>query len=122
MLVVADSSPLHYLILLDQAELLPRLFGNVLIPDAVAAELCVTASPRKVVSGYRTIRHGFASLRSLPKTWFRLPMSWTRGNERPLRSRRGPARTFFSSTRAQAEPKRAGEALLRTVFGRWLDE
>jgi len=48
MLVVADSSPLHYLILLDQAELLPRLFGNVLIPDAVAAELCDAASPRKI--------------------------------------------------------------------------
>jgi len=48
MIVVADSSPLHYLILLEQTELLHRLYERVLIPDAVAAELCAVASPRKV--------------------------------------------------------------------------
>ena len=48
MIVVADSSPLHYLILLDQAEVLRSLYGNVLIPDAVAAELRAAASPRSV--------------------------------------------------------------------------
>jgi predicted nucleic acid-binding protein len=48
MIVVADSSPLHYLILLDQTDLLHRLYENVLIPDAVAAELRAEASPRKV--------------------------------------------------------------------------
>jgi predicted nucleic acid-binding protein len=36
MIVVADSSPLHYLILLERAEVLRSLYGNVLIPDAVA--------------------------------------------------------------------------------------
>ena len=48
MIVVADSTPLHYLILLDQAELLRQLYENVMIPDAVAAELCAPASPTKV--------------------------------------------------------------------------
>lgn len=48
MIVVADSSPLHYLILLEQTELLRRLYENVLIPDAVAAELRAAASPRNV--------------------------------------------------------------------------
>jgi predicted nucleic acid-binding protein len=48
MIVVADSSPLHYLILLEQAEILRQLYGNVLIPDTVAAELRAAASPRKV--------------------------------------------------------------------------
>ena len=48
MIVVADSSPLHYLILLEQAEILRHLYGNVLIPDAVAAELRAAASPRSV--------------------------------------------------------------------------
>jgi predicted nucleic acid-binding protein len=48
MIVVADSSPLHYLILLEQTELLHRLYERVLIPDAVAAELRAEASPRKV--------------------------------------------------------------------------
>lgn len=48
MLVVADSSPLHYLILLEEAEILPRLYESVLIPDAVAAELRATSAPRRV--------------------------------------------------------------------------
>src|SRR6185503_15471917 len=45
MIVVADSSPLHYLILLGQAELLHRLYAEVVIPDAVAAELRAAQSP-----------------------------------------------------------------------------
>lgn len=44
MIVVADSSPLHYLILLEQTELLRRLYENVLIPNAVASELRAAAS------------------------------------------------------------------------------
>lgn len=48
MIVVADSSPLHYLILLDEAAILRRLYENVLIPDAVAAELRAASAPRLV--------------------------------------------------------------------------
>lgn len=48
MIVVADSSPLHYLILLEQADLLRQLYENVLIPGAVAAELRAAGSPRRV--------------------------------------------------------------------------
>jgi predicted nucleic acid-binding protein len=48
MIVVADSSPLHYLILLGQGELLVRLYGDVVIPDAVAAELQAAGSPPEV--------------------------------------------------------------------------
>jgi predicted nucleic acid-binding protein len=48
MIVVADSSPLHYLILIEQAEVLRRLYGEVAIPDVVAAELRAERSPRKV--------------------------------------------------------------------------
>ena len=48
MIVVADSSPLHYLILLDQSDLLHRFYGEVLVPDPVAAELGAPASPPRV--------------------------------------------------------------------------
>lgn len=51
MIVVADSSPLHYLILIEQADLLPRLYSEVVIPDAVVAELTRPASP-EAVSGW----------------------------------------------------------------------
>jgi predicted nucleic acid-binding protein len=45
MIVVADSGPLHYLILLDCTELLQRFYGRVLVPDAVASELSSVGTP-----------------------------------------------------------------------------
>lgn len=39
MIVVSDSSPLHYLILIGKADLLPLLFGDVVIPLSVQQEL-----------------------------------------------------------------------------------
>jgi predicted nucleic acid-binding protein len=44
-LVVADTSPISYLLSIGQIDLLPGLFGNVLIPDAVHKELCHPAAP-----------------------------------------------------------------------------
>ncbi len=38
MIVIADTSPLHYLILLEHAEVLQRLYGRVIIPEAVVRE------------------------------------------------------------------------------------
>lgn len=48
MIVVADSGPLHYLILIEQTELLHRLYGQVFVPDAVASELESAGSPPAV--------------------------------------------------------------------------
>jgi len=39
MIVIADATPLNYLVIIDRADLLPRLFGQVLIPPAVFNEL-----------------------------------------------------------------------------------
>ena len=39
MIVIADTSPLHYLILLEHAEVLQHLYGGVIIPEAVVREL-----------------------------------------------------------------------------------
>ena len=35
MVVIADASPLNYLVLVEQIDLLHRSFGEVLVPDAV---------------------------------------------------------------------------------------
>ena len=48
MIVIADATPLHYLILIDQADLLPRLFDRVLIPPAVFGELQHPDTPEAV--------------------------------------------------------------------------
>ncbi len=39
MIVVADTSPLNYLLLIDEIDLLPAIFGQVLFPHAVFQEL-----------------------------------------------------------------------------------
>jgi predicted nucleic acid-binding protein len=44
-IVVADSSPLHYLIIIEQIELLPRLYGKMAVPPAVVAELRAIEAP-----------------------------------------------------------------------------
>ena len=48
MIVVADTGPLHYLILLEHAELLHRFYDEVVVPDAVADELASPSAPSAV--------------------------------------------------------------------------
>lgn len=50
MIVVADTTPLNYLVLVEQADLLPRLFGRVVIPPAVFEELQDPRTPDPVRS------------------------------------------------------------------------
>lgn len=48
MIVVADSGPLHYLILIEQTQLLPSLYREVAIPLAVMAELSAPSAPESI--------------------------------------------------------------------------
>src|ERR1700739_1333883 len=48
MIVIADTSPLHYLILLERAEVLQHLYGRVIIPEAVVRELQAQKTPAVV--------------------------------------------------------------------------
>ena len=160
MIVVADSSPLHYLILIEQAELLQQLYEKVLIPDAVAAELRAAASPR-------TVREWVSN----PPSWLRIVEVTAEDRasvteqldlgERAaiaLAERTGAELLLIDESAGRAEARRrslrvtgtlgvlragaeAGlldvrdvmsrlqatnfyvdEALLRTVFGKWLQE
>jgi len=47
-MVVADTSPLNYLILIDHINLLPQLYGRVLIPESVLQELSAIETPQIV--------------------------------------------------------------------------
>ena len=58
MIVVADSGPLHYLILLKHIELLRRFYGQVLVPEPVASELSAASAPAVV------------------RDWFTKPPTW----------------------------------------------
>ena len=46
MIVVSDTSPLNYLVLIELQDLLPNLFGRILIPTAVERDLRSAVSPR----------------------------------------------------------------------------
>jgi predicted nucleic acid-binding protein len=48
MIVIADTTPLNHLILIEQIDLLQALYGRVIVPQAVLAELQAQATPRKV--------------------------------------------------------------------------
>ena len=47
-LVIADTGPLNYLVLIGLIDLLPALFEKVLIPTAVRSELASSNAPSAV--------------------------------------------------------------------------
>jgi predicted nucleic acid-binding protein len=56
--VVADATPLHYLILIEAIEVLPRIFEKIHVPLEVCEELNREATPPRV------------------RTWIRQPPAW----------------------------------------------
>ncbi|MBA2438740.1 MAG: DUF3368 domain-containing protein [Acidimicrobiia bacterium] len=48
MIVVSDTSPINYLVLIELQDLLPKLLDRVLIPDAVHRELQSTGAPEPI--------------------------------------------------------------------------
>ena len=48
MIVVSDTTPLNYLVLVSKQDILPLLFGRVIVPEAVMRELQAAAAPPEV--------------------------------------------------------------------------
>ena len=48
MITVADASPLCYLVIIGEIDLLPRLFLRVAVPQAVITELLQEGAPEVV--------------------------------------------------------------------------
>jgi predicted nucleic acid-binding protein len=63
--VVADATPLHYLILIDAVNVLPRLFEKIHVPAEVRDELIHQATP------------------SVVRTWMLSPPNWLEIQEVP---------------------------------------
>lgn len=47
MIVVSDTSPLNYLLAIGQVDVLPKLFGTIVVPSSVFAELSAAGAPAK---------------------------------------------------------------------------
>jgi len=54
-LVVADTSPLRYLVQIDQIDLLPQLFEKIFIPAVVCDELRHASAPKAVRGWMRSM-------------------------------------------------------------------
>lgn len=50
MIVVADTSPINYLILIQEIDILPKMYGTVVIPQTVREELVRPSAPQLVRS------------------------------------------------------------------------
>ena len=48
MITVSDTSPIHYLIQIRLTDILPRIFGEIVIPDSVAEEMRHVKAPVEV--------------------------------------------------------------------------
>ena len=48
MIVLSDTSPLNYLVLIGHVDVLPALFGEVIVPEAVRDELQSSGAPAVV--------------------------------------------------------------------------
>jgi predicted nucleic acid-binding protein len=48
MVVVADATPIHYLILIGEIDLLRELYGTIAVPEAVIEELSAPQTPTDV--------------------------------------------------------------------------
>jgi len=69
--VVADTSPLNYLVLIGHIDVLHRLYGRVLVPSEVLAELTDARAPQQGGSGYSPSPSGWkyetlAETRTIP--------------------------------------------------------
>ena len=51
--VIADTSPINYLVLIDAIEVLPQLYGRVIVPDEVFRELTDPGTPAIVARWMR---------------------------------------------------------------------
>ena len=59
MLVVADTSPLNYLVWIESVEVLPRLFGKVIVPLEVCDEAVKADRQDTMGLWWSKRRHGF---------------------------------------------------------------
>jgi len=72
MIIVADTSPLNYLVLLGQQDLLLTMYGSLIVPRAVLIEMQHAAAP-SVVQAWSANPPSWVSIRSAKQIDTTLP-------------------------------------------------
>jgi len=106
MIVISDSSPLNYLVLIGQVDLLAKLYGQVVIPSAVHNELQRESTP------------------AIVRKWVARPPSWLKLHKTtaPVDSSLGRLGAGEREAIALAEELRADAILIDERDGRRLAE
>ena len=81
MIAVADASPLCYLVVIGEIDLLPKLFVQVAVPQAVMPNYCTKMLQRQFEPGPQTYQRGSAPSR-LPSWQPQQRKNSTRGSKR----------------------------------------
>ena len=116
MIVVADTGPLHYLGLIDQAAVLETMFGQVVVPASVAQELSVPQAPEVV----RTLIQqppSWLVIANDPEVYHDVTQSLGRGEQAAISlAHHTPARCCYATTRRHARPR---DRCISRSSGRW---
>jgi predicted nucleic acid-binding protein len=89
-IVVADTSPIRYLVLIGEVEVLPSLFEKIVIPTAVRDELAHAGAPEAV------------------RNWMQTPPAW-------LELQTAPVNAFDAALENLDEGERAALALAASL-------
>lgn len=113
-IVVSDTTPLNYLILIGEVEVLPRLFGTLLVPPAVIAEMLHPKAP-SAVSAWAGSLPAWAEIRA-PKT--HLGLSIGRGEDEAisLAVELADAALLVDDRKARTEAELRGVLTLGTIL------
>ncbi|HLP85414.1 MAG TPA: hypothetical protein VK157_13780 [Phycisphaerales bacterium] len=93
MIVVADTGPINYLVLIDCVHVLPALFGSVRVPTAVIDELQHAAAPSPV-----------RAWAAQPPEWLSIVASATLPGLAHLDAGEAAALSYAAAVAAQGEP------------------
>jgi predicted nucleic acid-binding protein len=78
-LVVADTGPVNYLVLIEAIDVLPRLFAQILVPAAVYDELSHADAPTPV-RAFIAQKPAWLEVRPIAATTTRPIRPWTRAS------------------------------------------
>ena len=80
--IVSDTTPLNYLVLIEAIDLLPGIYRRVLIPPAVWVELAQPRTPEPVLKWLPDPPHGW---KSRSRCWFPIArcLIWTMAKRKP---------------------------------------
>jgi predicted nucleic acid-binding protein len=115
MIVVADTSPLNYLILIEQVQVLEVLYGQVIIPPAVQDEL-LSAGASTQVRKWMASPPAWLEVRSpLPVFRDSVTLGAGEGDAIALAEQLGADRIIMDETLGRGEAMRRGLKIIGTL-------